>query len=82
MTDKLTERMARAIEAAHNKWSDAYDDMEEDLFETLARAAIEAMRDLGLLAELRSAFDGDDIARKNIALRKAYDALKLPEPPK
>jgi len=42
MTDDLTERMARAIEAAHNKWSDAYDDMEEGLFETLARAAIEA----------------------------------------
>lgn len=27
---------------------------------------------------LKNAFDGDDVATKNIALRKAYDALSTP----
>lgn len=30
---------------------------------------------MGILNDLRAAFDGEDVARKNIMLRRAYDAL-------
>lgn len=38
---------------------------------------VEEVKKTDILAEMRDAFDGDDVPRKNVMLRRAYDEITI-----